>query len=91
MALKKKNFKPDLTGHVITNTDGIEFSKNQRINTDFAKGGHMKKISTVLMKEEKTAKILSGNNWGTSGRPVRRPLVLNVEPEKKPEKGEVPC
>ena len=80
MALKKKNFKPDLTGHVITNTDGIEFSQDHRINTDFAKGGHMKKISTVLMKEEITTKILSGNNWGTSGGPVQRPL--KVEPEK---------
>ena len=80
MALKNKNYKPDLTGHVITNTDGIEFSPNQRLNTNFAQGGHMKKISTVLMKEEITTKILSGNNWGTSGRLVRRPL--NVEPEK---------
>ena len=75
MALKKKNYKPDLTGQVITNRDGIEFSQNQRINTDFAKGGHMKKISTVLMKEEIAVKILSSNNWGTSGRP------LDVEPE----------
>ncbi|MHC4739205.1 MAG: hypothetical protein ACYS9Y_09915 [Planctomycetota bacterium] len=82
MALKNKNFKPDLAGHVITNTDDIEFSQNKRINTDFAKGGHMKKISTVFMKEEITTKILSGNNWGTSGGPVRRPLVLNVEAEK---------
>ena len=78
MALKKKKYNPDLTGHVIMNGDGVEFSQNQRINTDFAKGGHMKKISTVLMKEEITSKILSSNNWGTSGRPVRRPLVLNV-------------
>ena len=89
MALKKKNFKPDLAVHVITNTDDIEFSQNQRLNTDFAKGGHMKKISTVLMKEGITVKISSRNNWGTSGRPVRKPL--NVEPEKWPEKGEVPC
>jgi len=80
MALKKKKYKPDLTGHVITNRDGVEFSKNQRIKTDSLKGGHMKKISTVLMKEEIAVKILSSNNWGTSGRPVRRPL--NVEPEK---------
>jgi len=89
MALKNKKFKPDAAGHVITNTDGIAFSKNQRINTDFAKGGHMKKISTVLIKEETEAKILSGNNWGTSGGPVRR--LLNFEPEKRPEKGELPC
>jgi len=89
MALKNKKFKPDAAGHVITNTDGIAFSKNQRINTDFAKGGHMKKISTVLIKEETEAKILIGNNWGTSGGPGQRPL--KVEPEKRPEKGELPC
>ena len=89
MALKKKNYKPDLTGQVITNRDGIEFSQNQRINTDFAKGGHMKKISTVLMKEEIAVKILSRNNWGTSGRSVQLPL--KVGSEKQPEKGEVPC
>ena len=89
MALKNKKFKPDAAGHFITNTDGIAFSQNQRINTDFAKGGHMKKISTVLMKEGITVKISSRNNWGTSGRPVRRPL--NVDPEKWPEKGEVQC
>ena len=82
MALKNKEYKPDLPGQVNTNTDGVEFSENQRFNTVFAKGGHMKKISTALIKEEIAAKILSNNNWGKSGRPVHRPSLLNVEPEK---------
>ena len=82
MALKNKEYKPDLPGQVNINTDGIGFSQNQRLTIESAKGGHMKKISTVLIKEEIAAKILSNNNWGKSGRPVHRPSLLTVEPEK---------
>lgn len=91
MVLKQKKWNPELTGETTPDRAGIEFSQYQLINGDFTKGGQMKKISTVLMKDEITAKFLNNKMWGASDRPGRRPFVLAVEPEQSSEKGEVPC